>query len=116
MKQLSDTNPPFYNTDSLQVDAVLKQDVKWSPYKKVPIVLARDKSGKYVQMTDSTAIISILSSYLIDPSVSIRELVEMYPEISYINSDGKKTFEILNKYHLMYGEKVLKNINKDDLE
>lgn len=113
---MSDTNPQFDNTESFQVDAVLKQDLKWSPYKKVPIVLARDKSGKYVQMTDSTAIISILSSYLIDPSVSIRELVEMYPEISYINNDEEKTFEILNKYHLMYGENVLKNFSKDDLE
>lgn len=78
--------------------------------------MARDKSGKYVQMTDSTAIISILSSYLIDPSVSINELVEMYPEISYLNNDGKKTFEILNKYHLMHGEKSPKTVNKDDLE
>lgn len=99
-----------------QVDAVLRQDIKWSKYKKVPMLLARNKDGKYVQLTDSSMIVSVLSSFLIDPSVDISELVKLYPSVSYMNDDGKKIHDILNKYHLIYGDKIPKNKSKDDLE
>lgn len=79
------------------------------------MLLARTKDGKYLQMTDSTMIVSLLSSYMIDPSIPIEDLVKLYPSISYMNDDGKKVNDILNKYHLIYGEKTPKNINKDDL-
>lgn len=99
----------------IQVDAVLRQDIKWSKYKKVPMLLARTQDGKYVQMTDSTMIVSLLSSYLIDPTIPIEDLVQYYPSISYFKDDGKKVNEILNKYHLIYGEKTPKNLSKEDL-
>lgn len=101
---------------NFQVDAVLRQDIKWSPYKKVPMVLARTKDGKYIQMTDSTMIVSLLTSYLNDPSMPIEELAKYYPNISYMNDDGKKVTDILNKYHVIYGENVPKNVKKEELE
>lgn len=79
------------------------------------MLLARTADGKYIQMTDSSMIISVLSSYLIDPSIAINELVKLYPSISYINDKGKKTDDILNKYHLIYGEKVPKSLSNDEL-
>lgn len=79
------------------------------------MLLARTKDGKYLQMTDSAMIVSLLSSYMIDPSIPIEDLMKLYPSISYMNDDGTKVNDILNKYHLIYGEKTPKNINKDDL-
>lgn len=79
------------------------------------MLLARTKDGKYVQMTDSTMIVSLLSSYMIDPTTPIEDLVKYYPSISYFKDDGKKVNDILNKYHLIYGEKTPKDLSKEDL-
>lgn len=80
------------------------------------MLLARTKDGKYVQLTDSSMIVSVLSSYLIDPSADLKELAQLYPSVSYMNDQGKKIHDILNKYHLIYGEKLPKNKSRDDLE
>ena len=42
--------------------------VKWSKYKKVPILVAETANGEVLQLNDSSLIISSLYSYLIDPS------------------------------------------------
>lgn len=88
----------------VEVDAVLRQGIKWSDTKKVPIMLARTKSGRYVQLTDSSMIVSVLSSYLRDKNQDIGELARYYPSISYVNDAGKKTSDIMNKYFLMLQE------------
>lgn len=90
----------------VEVDAVLRQGLKWSPHKKVPALLARTKDNKYVYMTESSMIISALSSYLLDPTQDIVELVKLYPSISYQDDNGKKKNDVLNKYYLMRGEKA----------
>lgn len=100
----------------VEVDAVLRQDIKWSKYKKVPMVLARCKNGEYVQLTDSSMIISALASYLRDPSLGILDIAKSYPSVSYMNNDGKKTHDILNKYFCMYGEKSPRNLNVENLK
>lgn len=79
------------------------------------MLLARTRDGKYIQLTDSSMIVSVLSSFLIDPTVDISEYVKLYPSISYMNNEGKKSHDILNKYHLVY-EKIPKNKSKDELE
>lgn len=38
----------------VEVDAVLRQSIKWSSSKKVPTLLARTREGKYVQLNDSS--------------------------------------------------------------
>lgn len=100
----------------VEVDAVLRQDIKWSKYKKVPMVLARCKNGEYVQLTDSSMIVSALASYLRDPSLGILDIAKSYPSVSYMNNDGKKTHDILNKYFCMYGEKSPSNLNVENLK
>lgn len=82
----------------------------------MPSLLARTKDGKYVQLTDSSMIVSVLSSYMIDPSVDIKELAQFYPSVSYMNNEGKKIHDILNKYHVIYGEKIPRDKSKEDLE
>ncbi|XP_037939226.1 prostaglandin E synthase 2 [Teleopsis dalmanni] len=97
----------------VEVDAVLRQDIKWSKQKKVPTVLIRQQDGKYVQMCDSSAIISLISTYLNDKHTDIGELAQFYPTISYFDDNGKKIRDILNKYFLMYQEKTPKNFTKE---
>ena len=56
------------------------------------------------QLNDSSVIISILESYLEDPSQSIGKLLSFYPALE--SKEGRKTvYEFPNKYFIMYGEK-----------
>lgn len=86
------------------MDAVLRQSIKWSKYKKVPMLLAKRKDGKYVQLTDSSMIISALSSFLLNTNQDIGQLVNYYPNVSFIDENGKQKTDVINKYFLMYQE------------
>ncbi|CAO1298096.1 unnamed protein product [Diamesa hyperborea] len=88
----------------VEVDAVLRQSIKWSTSKKVPTLLARTKDGKYVQLNDSSVIISAISSYLIDPTKSMDEIVKFYPVTNFTDVYGT-VFDIANKYFLMFQNK-----------
>lgn len=100
----------------VEVDAVLRQDLNWSDYKKVPMLLARRKDGKYVQLTDSSTIISILASFMLDTNQDIGELAHLYPNISFFNDGGIKVYDVMNKYFLMYGDNTPKTISNDYLQ
>lgn len=99
----------------VEVNAVLRQSIKWSKYKKVPMLLARNKDGKYVQLTESSMIISALSSYKLDPTIDLLDLAGFYPNVVYENDEGKKQQDILNKYFVMHKDKVPVNRTKEDL-
>lgn len=95
--------------DVVEVDPVLRQSIKWSPYKKVPILVADLPQG-YQPLNDSSMIISALSTYIKDRN-DLKETVKYYPHITYIDEDGSKKSEIMNKYFLVLGEnKVSKEI------
>lgn len=79
----------------------MRQQIKWSEYKKVPILLAYVE-GVYQQMNDSSMIISALASYLHDRGQGLMEVVKCYPSISFTDDDGKLKTDILNRYFLMY--------------
>lgn len=100
----------------VEVDAVLRQDIKWSAQKKVPMVLIRQRDGRYVQMTDSSAIISLIATYLNDKSTDIGELAQYYPTISFFDDNQKKKHDIMNKYFLMYRDQTPKGHSKDTEE
>lgn len=100
----------------VEVDSVLRQSLKWSPYKKVPSILARRKDGTYVQLSESSMIVSALSTYLLDPSVDIVDLVKLYPSVSYMDDNGHKKHDVHNKYFRMHGEKQPKNLTNEALE
>ncbi|KAH8340403.1 hypothetical protein KR074_012204 [Drosophila pseudoananassae] len=97
----------------VEVDAVLRQDIRWSSVKKVPMVLIRQQDGRYVQMVDSSAIISLIATYLQDKHTDIGDLAQFYPHISFFDDDGKKKQDILNKYFLMYGEHTPKGVTRE---
>lgn len=88
----------------VEVDAVLRQAIKWSKYKKVPMLLAKRKDGKYVQLTDSSMIISALASFLVNPNQDIGQLVDYYPNVSFVDDNGSQKTDVINKYFLMFQE------------
>lgn len=103
----------------VEVDAVLRQDIKWSKYKKVPMVLVRQKDPNnqgFIQLTDSSTIISVLASYMHNRKQNLVELANYYPNISFFDDQGKKQHDIMNKYFLMYQDQAPKNMSKEDQE
>ncbi|XP_030765857.1 prostaglandin E synthase 2 [Sitophilus oryzae] len=100
----------------VEVDPVLRQSIKWSEYKKVPILIAQTESG-YQPLNDSTMIISALASYLKDSDKSLTEIAKCFPFISFYDEDGSKKNEIMNKYFLMLSNEQIypdEQISKDE--
>lgn len=100
--------------DVVEVDPVLRGQIKWSPYKKVPILLAKVDGG-YQPLNDSSMIVSVLASYLNDKSYKLNELATFYPRIAMNDEHGKFKEEIVNKYFLMYQGSVPKDRTLDDI-
>lgn len=86
--------------DIIEVDAILKQQISWSNYKKVPILLVKSANG-YQPLTDSTMIVSAMATYFKDKTVSIQDIANFYPSVLYIDVDGKRKSDIMNKYFIM---------------
>lgn len=55
---------------------------------------------------DSTAIISVLETFLRDKSTQLREVLKYYPANNYVNDDGKQVTDIPNKYFIMHNADV----------
>ncbi|KAH1002617.1 hypothetical protein HUJ04_008689 [Dendroctonus ponderosae] len=100
--------------DVVEVDPVLRQSIKWSEYKKVPILVAKTPTG-YQPLNDSTMIISALASYLKDSGKSMAELVQCFPFITFTDDEGVKKKEIMNKYFLMLSNQQYKKENDKSL-
>lgn len=100
--------------DVVEVDPVLRNEIKWSSYKKVPILLAKINEG-YQPLNDSSMIVSVLASYLNDQQHKLDELSKYYPIIAMHDDDGKFKHEIVNKYFLMYQGSIPKNRSLDDI-
>ncbi|KAJ1524948.1 hypothetical protein ONE63_009806 [Megalurothrips usitatus] len=102
--------------DVVEVDPVLRTQIKWSDYKKVPILLAEIGDGKYLQLNDSSLIVSVLKTYLTDPRQSLLDIVKCYPPISFRDDDGSVKSEIQNRYYLMAGESVQQGNKKEVMD
>ena len=98
----------------VEVDPVLRREIKWSEYKKVPILLAQVASG-YQPLNDSSMIVSVLSSYLYDRSHKLEELASYYPHIALHDASGNFKHDIVNKYFLMYQGSIPKDRTIDDI-
>lgn len=87
--------------DVIEVNSVMRTQVKWSSYKKVPILVIQ-YGDKAIQLNDSTLIVSALYSILAskdDP----QEVLKCYPSYKFTDvKDGKEKLEISNKYFLMF--------------
>lgn len=90
--------------DLIEVNPLLRQQIKWSKYSKVPIVVAEVKNG-YQQLNDSSMIVSALTSHLHDRRESLDSIVRYYSSLTYTDDRGNRRTDIMNKYFLMYGER-----------
>lgn len=65
------------------------------------MLLAKCKDGRYIQLAESSMIVSILASYLADPSQDIADLYKFYPTETFVDETGSVKSEVINKYFLM---------------
>ncbi|XP_007433798.2 prostaglandin E synthase 2, partial [Python bivittatus] len=86
----------------VEVNPVLRKEIKFSAYRKVPILLV--DAGSPLQLNDSSVIISAVKSHLISRK-SLEEIVSYYPAMKAINKEGKEVTEFGNKYWLMLDDK-----------
>ncbi|XP_005088854.1 prostaglandin E synthase 2 [Aplysia californica] len=95
-----------FSYDVVEVNSVTKKELKWSEYKKVPILIAEVAGSKEeVALHDSTVVVSILESYLHDRSTSLQKLNSYYPCLT--EKVGRKTkYDFPNKYFVMFQEKA----------
>ncbi|XP_056136202.1 prostaglandin E synthase 2 [Lampris incognitus] len=81
----------------VEVNPVMRQEIKWSSYRKVPILMVNDE----LQLNDSSVIISSLKTYLVSKEKTVMQILQCYPEMKSINDSGKEVTEYNNKYWLM---------------
>ncbi|XP_069701067.1 prostaglandin E synthase 2 [Periplaneta americana] len=103
-----------FSYNVIEVNPVLRQQIKWTEYRKVPIILAHVEDG-YQQLNDSSMIISALASFLHDRDQGLKEVVKCYPTISFNDDEGKMKNEILNRYFLMYQGNIPKGRTKESI-
>ncbi|KAL7391925.1 hypothetical protein ABVT39_016903 [Epinephelus coioides] len=84
----------------VEVNPVMRQEIKWSTYRKVPILMVNED----VQLNDSSVIISSIKTYLINKEKSMTDIIRCYPEMKATNDRGKQVTEYTNKYWLMLSE------------
>uniref|UniRef100_A0A3B4ZA83 Prostaglandin E synthase 2 n=1 Tax=Stegastes partitus TaxID=144197 RepID=A0A3B4ZA83_9TELE len=95
----------------VEVNPVMRQEIKWSEYRKVPILMVDGD----VQLNDSSVIISSLKTFLINKEKNVSEIVRCYPVMKSLNDRGKEVTEYSNKYWLMLNEAETTSVypNKD---
>uniref|UniRef100_A0A8B9ER84 Prostaglandin E synthase 2 n=1 Tax=Anser cygnoides TaxID=8845 RepID=A0A8B9ER84_ANSCY len=91
----------------VEVNPIMRKEIKFSSYRKVPILLAN--AGSTLQLNDSSVIISAIKTYLISKN-SLEEIVSFYPPMKTVTDQGKEVFEYGNKYWLMLDEKETKRV------
>ncbi|XP_055018064.1 prostaglandin E synthase 2 isoform X1 [Boleophthalmus pectinirostris] len=84
----------------VEVNPVMRKEIKWSTYRKVPILMVDEE----VQLNDSSVIISSIKTHLISKDKSVSEIIRCYPELKSKNDSGKEVVEYMNKYWLMLSE------------
>ncbi|XP_061674356.1 prostaglandin E synthase 2 [Syngnathoides biaculeatus] len=84
----------------VEVNPVMRQEIKWSTYRKVPILTV----DEHLQLNDSSVIISSLKTFLVSKGSNMSDILRCYPELKYVNDSGKQVTEYSNKYWLMLSE------------
>ncbi|KAG8554900.1 hypothetical protein GDO81_003930 [Engystomops pustulosus] len=91
----------------VEVNPVMRKEIKFSSYRKVPILIAGAEST--LQLNDSSVIISSIKSFLVSRK-SLEEIVSYYPAIMVKNDKGKEVAEYQNRYWLMLSEQETKQL------
>ncbi|XP_027889834.1 prostaglandin E synthase 2 [Xiphophorus couchianus] len=92
--------------DVVEVNPVMRQEIKWSAYRKVPILMVDGE----LQLNDSSVIISSLRTLMINKEKSLSDIIRCYPEMKSVNDRGKEVTEYNNKYWLMLSEAQTANL------
>ncbi|XP_006835042.1 PREDICTED: prostaglandin E synthase 2 [Chrysochloris asiatica] len=92
----------------VEVNPVRRAEIKFSSYRKVPILLAQE-GDCLQQLNDSSVIISALKTYLVSGQ-PLEEVITYYPSMKAVNEQGKEVNEFCNKYWLMLDEKEAQRI------
>lgn len=100
--------------NSFKVNPLTRKQLKFSKYRKVPILLIEDEQirkekKQIIQLNDSSSIISVLGTYLFCNSKqneSIESIIKKYESLQYVDKENKKRKEISNKYFLLFGESI----------
>ncbi|XP_017283273.1 prostaglandin E synthase 2 [Kryptolebias marmoratus] len=90
----------------VEVNPVMRQEIKWSSYRKVPILMVQGE----LQLNDSSVIISSLRTFMISKEKSMADIIRCYPELKSVNERGKEVTEYSNKYWLMLSEAEYGNV------
>ncbi|CAK6433581.1 unnamed protein product [Pipistrellus nathusii] len=92
----------------VEVNPVRRAEIKFSAYRKVPILLAQEGESLQ-QLNDSSVIISALKSHLVSGQ-PLDVIVTYYPPMKATNDQGKEVTEFCNKYWLMLDEKEAQKV------
>ncbi|KAG9335362.1 hypothetical protein JZ751_005284 [Albula glossodonta] len=85
----------------VEVNPVTRQEIKWTKH-GVPILLV--EGSETVELNDSSVIISILKTFLINKDKTVPQTVIYYPQFITLNSLGNEVIEYSNKYWVMLNE------------
>ncbi|XP_004849325.1 prostaglandin E synthase 2 isoform X2 [Heterocephalus glaber] len=86
----------------VEVNPVRRAEIKFSSYRKVPILVAQEGDSSQ-QLNDSSVIISALKTHLVSGQ-PLDEVITYYPPMKALNDQGKEVTEFCNKYWLMLDE------------
>uniref|UniRef100_A0A3P9KQ71 Prostaglandin E synthase 2 n=1 Tax=Oryzias latipes TaxID=8090 RepID=A0A3P9KQ71_ORYLA len=84
----------------VEVNPVMRQEIKWSTYRKVPILMVNGE----LQLNDSSVIISSLKTLFLSKDKNLTDIIHCYPEMKSVNDRGREVTEYNNKYWLMLSE------------
>ncbi|XP_029656115.1 prostaglandin E synthase 2 [Octopus sinensis] len=94
-----------YSYDVVEVNSIWRTQIKWSKYKKVPILVCEGiGEDDYLQINDSSVVMSLFESHLWDNSQSIEKLLTYFPAIESKDTRGKTVYDFPNKYFIMFQE------------
>lgn len=89
--------------EMIEVHPLFKTEIKFSSYKMLPIVTVDDENGETLQINDSSVIISALSSFIINKSSTLSDILKHYPTIIETNDKGKQKKVIINRHNIHHG-------------
>ena len=110
--------------DVVEVNSVLRTQVKWSDYKKVPILVVETPDGKVFQLIDSSMIVSAVYSLLWNrkkggakaDGADLLRVLESYPKTMGKDDSGRARVEVMNKFFLMYYDADVKKATGRDVK
>ncbi|XP_038063666.1 prostaglandin E synthase 2-like [Patiria miniata] len=88
----------------VEVDPIRRKELKFSEYRKVPILVQEGPANEKTQLNDSSVIISALTTYMSTDEKDFQRIVSYFPRMESEDKKGKKSVEFGNKYEVMTGK------------